>query len=544
MNEQKQIPKHLLEKFRRRLYTTEHKTGENNTEILGLDLHRPVFFFTAIAVIGFVLFALLLPDIANSWLNGTQNWVVNSFDWLFISTANIMVIFSLILIVSPYGSIRIGGINAKPDFNRRSWLSMLFAAGMGIGLMFWSVAEPLAYASGWAGTPLGVAADSPEAYRAAMGATMYHWGLHPWGIYAVVGLSLALFAYNFRFPLTMRSVFYPIFKEKTWGLPGHIIDILAVLATIFGLATSLGLGAQQAASGLNYLFGWDFAGNSLEIVIIVVVTALATISVARGLDGGVKLLSNVNMLVALALLLFVFFVGNSLGLLSKIGTTVVDYATYIIPLSNPVDRSDGDFFHGWTVFYWAWWISWSPFVGMFIARISKGRTVREFITSVMLAPTLVTIVWMTVFGQSGLSQYDNQVGELAGGVSDASLTLFQMLANLPLGTITSLIAIILVMVFFVTSSDSGSLVVDTITAGGKLEASIYQRVFWAVAQGLIAIALLYGGGAQALKTIQAGAVSTGLPFTSVLIVMCISLWLGLRRIYKAREQMLSELEKY
>ena len=544
MNEQKQIPKHLLDKFRRRLYTTEHTTGENNTEILGLDLHRPVFFFTAFAVIGFVLFALLLPNIANAWLNGTQDWVVNSFDWLFISTANIMVIFSLILIVSPYGSIRIGGINAKPDFNRRSWLSMLFAAGMGIGLMFWSVAEPLAYASGWAGTPLGVTAGSPEAYRAAMGATMYHWGLHPWGIYAVVGLSLALFAYNFRFPLTMRSVFYPIFKEKTWGLPGHIIDILAVLATIFGLATSLGLGAQQAASGLNYLFGWDFAGNSLEIAIIVVVTALATISVARGLDGGVKLLSNVNMLVALSLLLFVFFVGDSLGLLSKIGATTIDYATYIIPLSNPIGRSDGEFFHGWTVFYWAWWISWSPFVGMFIARISKGRTVREFITSVMLAPTLVTIVWMTVFGQSGLSQYDNKVGELAGGVSDASLTLFQMLANLPLGTITSLIAIILVMVFFVTSSDSGSLVVDTITAGGKLEASIYQRIFWAVAQGLIAIALLYGGGAQALKTIQAGSVSTGLPFTSVLIVMCISLWLGLRRIYKAREQMLSELEKY
>ena len=255
INEQKQTPKPLLDKFRRRLYTTEHTVGENNTEILGLDLHRPVFFFTAIAVVGFVLFALLLPNIANSWLNGTKDWVVNGFDWLFVSTANIMVIFSLILIVSPYGSIRIGGMNAKPDFNRCSWLSMLFAAGMGIGLMFWSVAEPLAYASDWAGTPLGVTADSPEAYRATMGATIYHWGLHPWGIYAIIGLSLALFAYNFRFPLTMRSVFYPIFKEKKWGLPGHIIDILAVLATIFGLATSLGLGAQQAASGLNYLFG-------------------------------------------------------------------------------------------------------------------------------------------------------------------------------------------------------------------------------------------------------------------------------------------------
>ncbi len=544
MNKHQKIPKHILDKFRRRLYTTEHKIGENNVEVLGLDLHRPVFYTSAIAVVGFVLFALLLPETANLWLNGAKDWVVNSFDWLFVSTANIMVIFCLILIISPYGNIRIGGINAKPDFNRRSWLSMLFAAGMGIGLMFWSVAEPLAYASGWAGTPLGIPADTPEAYRAAMGATMYHWGLHPWGIYAVVGLSLALFAYNFRFPLTMRSVFYPIFKEKTWGLPGHIIDILAVLATIFGLATSLGLGAQQAASGLDYLFGWDFAGNSLEITIIVVVTALATISVARGLDGGVRVLSNINMLLALALLLFVFFVGNSIGLLGKIVDTAVDYATYIVPLSNPVGRSDNEFFHGWTVFYWAWWISWSPFVGMFIARISKGRTVREFILSVMLAPTLVTIVWMTIFGQTGLSQYNNQIGGLAGGVTDASLTLFQMLENLPLGAITSLIAVVLVMVFFVTSSDSGSLVVDTITAGGKLEASIYQRIFWAVAQGLIAIALLYGGGAQALKTIQSGSVSTGLPFTSVLIVMCVSLWLGLRRIYKVREQMLSELEKY
>jgi len=544
MREHKKIPQVLVDKFRRRLYTTEHKVGENNVNILGLELHNPVFFVTALAVIAFILFTLLLPDIANLWLNGTKNWIVNSFDWLFISVANIMVAFCLLLIVSPYGNIRIGGTNATPDFNRGSWLAMLFAAGMGIGLMFWSVAEPLAYASGWAGTPLGVEANSPEAFRAAMGATMYHWGLHPWAIYAVVGLSLAIFAYNFRFPLTMRSIFYPLLKEKTWGWPGHVIDVLAVLATIFGLATSLGLGAQQAASGLNYLFGWDFAGNTLEIIIIILVTGLATISVARGIDGGIKFLSNVNMLVAGLLLLFVFFAGNSLGLIGKIAETTVDYVTYIIPLSNPVGRTDSDFFHTWTVFYWAWWISWSPFVGMFIARISKGRTVREFIISVMLAPTLVTIVWMTVFGQTGLSQYTNQVGELSGGVSNASLTLFQMLDNLPLAMITSLIAIILVMVFFVTSSDSGSLVIDTITSGGKLESPMSQRVFWAIAEGCIAIALLYGGGTEALKTIQAGSVSTGLPFTFLLLVMCVSLWLGLRRIYKVREQMLSELEKY
>lgn len=544
MKEHKKIPKVLLDKFNRRLYTTQHEAGEDNINVLGLELHNPVFFVTAIAVIAFVLFTLLFPEVSKLWLNGTKNWVVNSFDWFFISAANIMVVFCLLLIVSPYGNIRIGGVNAKPDFNRRSWLAMLFAAGMGIGLMFWSVAEPLAYASGWAGTPLGIEADSPEAFRAAMGATMYHWGLHPWAVYAVVGLSLAIFAYNFRFPLTMRSVFYPLLKEKTWGWPGHIIDVMAVLATIFGLATSLGLGAQQAASGLNYLFGWDFAGNTLEMIIIILVTGLATISVARGIDGGVKFLSNINMIVAALLLLFVFFVGDSLGLIAKIAQTTVDYVSYIIPLSNPVGRSDSNFFHTWTIFYWAWWISWSPFVGMFIARISKGRTVREFVISVMLAPTIVTIVWMTVFGQTGLSQYTNQMGELSGGISDASLTLFQMLDNLPLATFTSLIAVILVMVFFVTSSDSGSLVIDTITAGGKLESPMSQRVFWAIAEGCIAIALLYGGGTEALTTIQAGSVSTGLPFTFLLIIMCVSLWLGLRRIYKAREQMLSELEKY
>lgn len=548
MQEKSRFPRHippkLMAKFRKKLYRTDHEVGENNVEVLGMDIHQPVFPITAIAVILFVVFALLMPEVANAWLNGAKDWAVNTFDWFFVSSANIFVLFCLVLIVSPYGNIRIGGLNAKPDFSRPSWFAMLFAAGMGIGLMFWSVAEPVAYASGWYGTPLNIAADTPEAFKSAMGATMYHWGLHPWAIYAVVGLSLALFTFNFRFPLTIRSVFYPIFKEKTWGLPGHIIDIVAVLATIFGLATSLGLGAQQAAGGLEFLFGFNLGGNTLEMIIIAVVSALATFSVIRGLDGGVKFLSNINMLVALLLLLFVFFVGDSLALIGKFFETLVDYGKYAVPLSNPIGRTDDDFYHGWTVFYWAWWISWSPFVGMFIARISKGRTVREFVTSVMLVPTIVTMIWMTVFGQTGLSQYQNKVGELANGVSDASLTLFQMLENLPFGLITSIIAIILVLVFFVTSSDSGSLVIDTITAGGKLEAPLPQRIFWAIAEGFIALALLYGGGSEALKTIQAGAVSTGLPFTLVLLVMCVSLWLGLRRIYKAREQLLSDLEKY
>jgi BCCT family betaine/carnitine transporter len=397
---------------------------------------------------------------------------------------------------------------------------------MGIGLMFWSVAEPVGYYTDWFGTPLNVAPNTPEAKDMALGAVMYHWGLHPWAIYGVVALSLAFFAYNKGMPLTIRSAFYPILGERCWGWPGHIIDVLAVLATIFGLATSLGLGAKQAAGGMHFLFDTPNAIN-VQIGIIVGVTAAAVISVMRGLDGGVKLLSNINMGLAALLLLFVMIAGPTVLIFTTMGQTAVDYVANIIPLSNWIGREDQGFLHDWTVFYWAWWISWSPFVGMFIARVSYGRSVREFLTAVLLVPTLVTVVWMATFGGSGLHQTINGIGELANGVGDSSLALFQMLAELPLTAITSFLAIVLVLVFFITSSDSGSLVIDSITAGGKLDAPVPQRVFWAIMEGLIAGALLYGGGEQALNALQAGAITTGLPFTVVLLVMCFSLYKGL-----------------
>ncbi|PID37840.1 MAG: glycine/betaine ABC transporter [Pseudomonadales bacterium] len=552
----KDIPKPLLKRFRKRLYTTEHETGEHNVQLFGMDIHNPVFVMAAMLVVFFVAFALVMPELSNTWLNGAKSWSVNNFDWLFMLTSNLILLFCIGLVFSPYGKIRIGGINAKPEFSKLSWFAMLFAAGMGIGLMFWSTAEPLAYASGWYGTPLNVEAGSAEAYHAAMGATMYHWGLHAWAIYAIVGLALAVFAFNFKFPLSLRSIFYPLLGERVWGVTGHIIDTLAVVATIFGLSTSLGLGAQQVASGLHFLygeesaegvkslFGIEFGLNVLEIGVIAFVTMLAVISVTRGLEGGVKVLSNLNMLIALVFFLFVFMVSNPLQSMANLASTTVDYAKYILPLSNPVGRTDNDFYHGWSVFYWAWWVSWSPFVGMFIARISKGRTVREFVSSVVIIPTIVTMIWMSVFGQVALDQYANQVGELANGVTDASLTLFQMLEQMPLSTVTSIISIILVMVFFVTSSDSGSLVVDTITAGGKLEAPVPQRVFWAVAEGCTAAALLYGGGKEALKALQAGTVSTGLPFSIVLVVMCVSLLMGLKRIHRANEQLFEEFAEH
>ena len=507
-------------------YETDYEVGQDNVQVLGMDMHNPVFFISAVLILVFVIGTIIFPAEAKTALDGAKGWTIDNFDWLFMVGANIFVLFCIALIFLPVGKIRLGGKDARPDFSTLSWFAMLFAAGMGIGLMFWSVAEPVGYYTDWFGTPLNVEPNTPQAKDMALGAVMYHWGLHPWAIYGVVALSLAFFAYNKGMPLTIRSAFYPILGERCWGWAGHVIDVLAVLATIFGLATSLGLGAKQAAGGMHFLFDTPNAIN-VQIAIIVGVTAAAVISVMRGLDGGVKLLSNINMGLAALLLLFVMIAGPTLLIFTSMGQTAVDYAVNIIPLSNWVGREDQGFLHDWTVFYWAWWISWSPFVGMFIARVSYGRSVREFLTAVLLVPTLVTVVWMATFGGSGLHQTINGIGELANGVGDSSLALFQMLAELPLTAITSFLAIVLVLVFFITSSDSGSLVIDSITAGGKLDAPVPQRVFWAIMEGLIAGALLYGGGEQALNALQAGAITTGLPFTVVLLLMCFSLYKGL-----------------
>ena len=507
-------------------YETDYEVGQDNVQVLGMDMHNPVFFISAVLILVFVIGTIIFPAEAKTALDGAKGWTIDNFDWLFMVGANIFVLFCIALIFLPVGKIRLGGKDARPDFSTLSWFAMLFAAGMGIGLMFWSVAEPVGYYTDWFGTPLNVEPNTPQAKDMALGAVMYHWGLHPWAIYGVVALSLAFFAYNKGMPLTIRSAFYPILGERCWGWAGHVIDVLAVLATIFGLATSLGLGAKQAAGGMHFLFDTPNAIN-VQIAIIVGVTAAAVISVMRGLDGGVKLLSNINMGLAALLLLFVMIAGPTVLIFTTMGQTAVDYAVNIIPLSNWVGREDQGFLHDWTVFYWAWWISWSPFVGMFIARVSYGRSVREFLTAVLLVPTLVTVVWMATFGGSGLHQTINGIGELANGVGDSSLALFQMLAELPLTAITSFLAIVLVLVFFITSSDSGSLVIDSITAGGKLDAPVPQRVFWAIMEGLIAGALLYGGGEQALNALQAGAITTGLPFTVVLLLMCFSLYKGL-----------------
>ncbi|KJY70135.1 BCCT transporter [Vibrio coralliilyticus] len=515
-------------KDRYSIENTDYTVGQDNVQKWGFDVHNPVFGASAGLIIVFLVALLIAdPTVAKSTIDGVKLQIIESFDTLFMWSGNVFLIFCIGLILSPFGKIRIGGVDAKPEHSNLSWIAMLFAAGMGIGLMFWGVAEPVAYFTGWFETPLGVEPYTEEAAKVALGATMFHWGLHPWAIYAVVALAMAFFAFNKGLPLSIRSVFYPILGDRTWGWFGHIIDILAVLATLFGLATSLGLGAQQAASGISHVFGID-GGLGLQLGVIAFVTSLAVVSVVRGIDGGVKVLSNTNLIVAFALLMFVIIAGLATAL-GTIPTTLTGYVENMLPLSNPYGREDEAWMQGWTVFYWAWWVSWSPCVGMFIARISKGRTVREFLSAVILIPTAITLVWMSAFGGIAIEQVINQVGELGqNGLTDITLSLFYAFDAMPMGTLLSVISIVLIMVFFITSSDSASLVVDSITSGGKVDAPIPQRIFWASVEGAIAAMLLWIGGTEAIQALQAGTISTGLPFTVILLTMCISLLMGMR----------------
>lgn len=519
---------------------TEYSVGQDNIRPFGLDIHNPVFLISGLTVVTFVIATMAFQNQVGPVFTALRGFLTSNLDWFFLIAGNIFVVLCIGLMVSPLGRVRIGGADARPDYGYVGWFSMLFAAGMGIGLMFFGVLEPVYYfATPWGDQPLGgplgvvdgVLADPAAveaARRAAMAATIYHWGLHPWAMYAVVALSLAIFAFNKGLPLTVRSMFYPIFGERVWGWPGHVIDILAVFATLFGLATSLGIGAQQANAGLSFLFGIEVSSTA-QLVLITLITAMALVSVLRGLDGGVKILSEINMALAAALLLFVLLAGPTLTLVGQYFSNLGAYFTDILPLSNPVGRADDGFREGWTAFYWAWWISWSPFVGMFIARVSRGRTVREFLFCVLVIPTLVSSVWMTAFGGTAIQQVIERVGDSAVygyvvATYTPELSLFGMLSELPLAGISSFVAIVLVIVFFVTSSDSGSLVIDTITAGGKIDAPVAQRVFWVTFEGLVAAALLIGGGLVAL---QAMAVSTGFPFTIVLLLGCWALVKGL-----------------
>jgi len=516
---------------------TDYVVGQDNIKgqfgPIGFDIHNRVFVVSALASAIFIVLTLLFPERAGSVFQSIVAFSTGTLDWYFMSLVDFFILFCLALVVLPYGSVRLGGADARPDHSYLSWFAMLFTAGIGIGLLFFGVLEPVYHAN--VSLPLGV--ESPfgadgelnpaaiaDASALGLAGTYLHWGIHGWAVYIVMALALGLFTYNKGLPFSIRSAFFPILGERVWGWWGHVIDILAVFSTLFGLATSLGLGAQQANAGMNFVFGLEVS-TLTQVIVIILVTAVALVSVWRGLEGGLKKLSEINMILAVLFFFFVLFAGPTLLALTGFWSGLTTYVTDFIPLSAPFGREDDAFRQSWTIFYWAWWISWAPFVGMFIARVSRGRTVREFILCVLLVPSLFIFIWMGVFGSTALEQlYADPAGSLVKEyVIDSyrpELSLFGMLNELPLTGLMSTLGIVLALIFFVTSSDSGSLVIDTITAGGKIDAPRPQRMFWAVVEGLIAIVLLIGGGLTAL---QAGVTATAIPFSIVMLLMCYSI---------------------
>ena len=552
---------------------TDRKPGENNWQGFGFDINPPVFIIAGGLIVLFVVLTLIFPDSAFEVFTDVRTGVSDWFDWLFILAVNFFIIFMVYLAISKYGAIRLGGVDGEKEFSDISWIAMLFSAGMGIGLMFFGVAEPVWH---FLDPHLGAEAGSERAGEVAMAVSLFHWGFHPWAIYALVALGLAFFSFNRGLPLTFRSVFWPVLGERIYGWIGHVIDIFTVFATLFGLVTSLGLGAMQINRGLETLgdrvgvFPEIGFGAIEQVVLIALITGIAVVSVYLGLDKGIRRLSNLNLTLMMLLLFTIFVFGPTLFILGLLPQGLGAYLGNFFELSffgNALDShyfegspwygeggdGEGDFLVDWTVFYWAWWISWSPFVGMFIARISKGRTIREFVGGVLIIPVIFSVAWFAAMGGTAI---DMELGEelWAGPISaevaefGEQTAMFAMFAEMPGTVILSVLAIILVTTFFVTSSDSGSLVLEHLSTGGKHETPAAGRVFWALAEGAVAAALLVAGGAEALDALQAAAIASALPFLFILLFMIFAVWKGLQKEYRIMEsrefkEYISDLEE-
>lgn len=504
---------------------------------LGKGGIAPAVFWPALVVIlAVAVFAIVLPDTASTTFNAMQNWIVTNLGWYYMLIIGGFVALVIVIGFSKLGRITLGNDGEKPEFGLFSWFAMLFAAGMGIGMVFYGVGEPLMYATvdpkpGWEGT-------EGELAGLAMAQTFIHWGLHPWAIYAVIGLALAYAIHRRGRPVSIRWALEPVLGERVKGWLGDVIDVLAIFGTVFGIATSLGLGVQQISSGLQSIGLVDSVDNTLLVILIVVITFLATMSVISGLGAGIKWLSNINLSMAGLLMISVLLLGPTLFLFQNFVQSLGVYLANWMNMTFDVGAfQQGEeaqtWFSSWTVFYWGWWIAWAPFVGIFIARISRGRTVRQFVLGVLLVPTIVGFLWFSVMGGAGLYRQFFGAGDMVqDGAVSAEGSLFQILQDLPLGSILSVMAIILVAIFFITSSDSGSLVVDMLASGGHPNPPTWSRVLWAVLEGLLAAALLMAGGLQAL---QAGSLATALPFSIIMIMMAVATIKGLRHESKTLE---------
>ncbi len=492
----------------------------------------PVFVASAIVVVGFVLWGVVSPGSVNTVASAANSFITRQFEWLYIFGASGFVIFVLWLMFSRFGSIRLGPNDSTPEYSNLSWFAMLFTAGMGIGLVYYAVSEPVFH---FLNPPTGDGGTAAAATN-AMNYTFFHWGFHPWAIYIVLGLSLGYFSFRRGLPMRPASALYPLIGDRIYGWPGHVVDVLAVFGTLFGLATSLGLGGQQVGAGLEVLFGIPNT-TTLQVIIILAITSVAVVSVMLGIDKGIRNLSLLNLWLAFGLMLFVFFFGPTRDLLNVFAANVGNYIQTLPSTGLETFPNGGaqaqEWQAGWTLFYWGWWISWSPFVGMFIARISFGRTIRQFITGALFAPVGASFVWLTIFGDSALRTLLADPGnELAEAPADSAL--FSLLDQLPVAsifsTLAAVLAIVVVVLFFATSSDSGSLVVDILTNGGDPNPVWQQRLFWAVLEGVVAAVLLVAGaasGEDALSALQTASIVAGLPFIFVLILMAFGLTKGL-----------------
>ena len=489
------------------------------------SLDRLVFGVAAALAMAFVVYGSLDNT---SLLNGAGEvlgWVTDTLGWLFVLSSGLFVGFSAYLAISRYGNIKLGPDDSEPEFSTFSWVSMMFATGMGIGLMFYGVAEPLTHLNT---TPMGLAAPaSPEAAQLSMEYTYFHWGFHPWAMYAVIGLAIAYFAYRKGHGNLISSTFFPLIGDRAARGPGKAIDIIAIFATLFGSATSLGLGALQITGGIDNVFGRGGGNKNLAVAVIVFLTACFVVSAVSGIDRGIKWLSNANAVAAGLLVLFLFVVGPTVFILGTFTNSLGGYLTHLPTMSFRTGVFGGsEWLNTWTIFYWAWWISWTPFVGMFIARISKGRTIRQFVIYVIAIPSLVSFIWFAILGGAAfdlqLNQGVDMPGALAGGIENA---LFETLREFPLAAITVALAVFLIAIFFVTGADSASIVMGMLSQRGTEEPARALIIFWGVATGAVAGVLLYAGGLAALQTL---VIIVAAPFLLVLIAMCLSLVKGLR----------------
>lgn len=472
-----------------------------------------VFFGSLFVLLVMVVYVSIFRVQAQEQMDVAKAWINTNFGWFYVLTVAIILITSVFLFFSRYGDIKLGPDHSKPNYSTMSWLSMLFAAGMGIGLMFWGVSEPIVHFL----SPPDAKPETIEAARESMKLVFFHWGLSAWAIYAVVAVILGYFAFRHGLPLTLRSALYPLIGNKIYGVCGHLVDIFAVLGTIIGVSTTLGMGVQQINSGLNHLYGLPM-GVGIQAILIIVTMILVSCSVFSGLDKGVKRLSELNMVFAILLLLFVLVCGPTLFILQTFMQNMGGYLSGIVSRTfNLYAYESTDWVGNWTIFYWAWWLAWSPFVGSFIARISRGRTIREFIAGAMLVPAAFTLIWMTVFGDTALHfvLYDNYQA-LADTVSNNySMGLYTFLEHFPLSSFICFIAVLMVFLFFVTSADSASMVIDMFASNGKTDTPVWQSLFWVVVITVVTIALMYSNGLQALQT---ASILSALPFAVALLV--------------------------